>query len=130
MLLGRCRSLALAECALHFMTVTRRRLQAKSLLHISLLIDGGRFRINVVDRENVYCVAGACPLTECLLSMCTFERGYASQVVPKIKKWTSGFRTCAGGYLRGNHITLVGLTRLAEQEPCGMLSDWTTAINI
>ena len=51
-------------------------------------------------------------------------------MVPKGKRWTSGFNTCAGGYLRGNHITLLGLTRLTEHDlPIGR-SDWTIAINI
>ena len=51
-------------------------------------------------------------------------------MVPKGKRWTSGFNTCAGGYLRGNHITLLGLTRLTEHDlPIGR-SDWTTAMNI
>ena len=35
------------------------------------------------------------------------------QIVPQGRKWTSGFRTCEGGYLKSNHIALTGLTRFS-----------------
>lgn len=52
------------------------------------------------------------------------------QIVPKGRKWTSAFRTCGGGYLKSNHIALLGLTRFGAARLPGQENDWTTAINI
>ncbi|CAL5222059.1 g4358 [Coccomyxa viridis] len=57
-------------------------------------------------------------------------------IVPKGKKWISGFRFCGGAYLASNHIGLLGLSRDAEVtvirlgEPNNPVADWATAVNI
>ena len=53
------------------------------------------------------------------------------QIVPKGNKWTSAFSICGGGYLKSNHIGLLGLSRFAgEPSAAGEKPDWTTAVNI
>ena len=39
------------------------------------------------------------------------------QLVPKGRKWTSGFTNCGGGYLASNRIGLMGLTRFKQLHP-------------
>ncbi len=58
------------------------------------------------------------------------------QIVPKKKEWTSAFSSCCGGYLKSNHISLLGLFRFdkAPHPNTAILSisgrDFTTVINI
>ena len=61
---------------------------------------------------------------------------WSVQIVPKGRKWTSAFKSCAGGYLKSNHIGLLGLVRFGKSPqpsmPIDLTSgiDWATAVNI
>ena len=55
------------------------------------------------------------------------------QIVPRGKRWTRAFICCGGGYLAGNHISLLALTHVSGLRPDlpplpG--NDWATALNI
>ena len=59
------------------------------------------------------------------------------QIVPRKKEWTSAFKSCCGGYLKSNHIALLGLFRFEKSPQPSTVTlspvsvrDFATVINI